>query len=279
MWLFPSTLGFWAREPFLRNSAEVAQAPGWLQDTSLLPAAEFNELMPVKFLELPPSSKQRHQDFPGDSQVNCPHSQLGDPAHPQITASHSQHRPESSCRWRSHTLHQTQELTGFLFFCFSLSGWFSLTWHKSRRQLCRLHETQHDDEMWEWPGSQWSCLCYWLLYVMCFPFPWKTEIKFLWGSFSPSANLAISSPQEFLLSFHSGQKLAHLYGHSPRYKIMWKLKSLRKDWGITELAWAVLSNARALVHEQWDLFYKSSEQAWEPMNRQQRWQRPCRTGI
>ena len=56
----------------------------------------FNEWMPVELLELPPSSKQRHQDFPWRLTSELPPPQLGDPAHPQLMALRSQHCPESS---------------------------------------------------------------------------------------------------------------------------------------------------------------------------------------
>ena len=64
-----------------------------------LPPAESlfpNEWMPVELLELPPSSKQRHQDFPWRLTSELPPPQLGDPAHPQLMALRSQHCPESS---------------------------------------------------------------------------------------------------------------------------------------------------------------------------------------
>ena len=56
----------------------------------------FNRWMPLELLELPPSSKQRHQDFPWKLTSELPPPQLGDPAHPQLMALRSQHCPDSS---------------------------------------------------------------------------------------------------------------------------------------------------------------------------------------
>ena len=60
--------------------------------------------------------------------------------------------------------------------------------------------------------------------VMCFPFPLKTEIKFLWGSFGHLQILLISFLRSFPYPF-TWAEVTYLYGHSPRYEIMWKLKS------------------------------------------------------
>ena len=70
--------------------------PGHKPLLSAMYSLSFNELMPVELLELPPFSKQRHQDFPWRLTSELPPPQLGDPAHPQLTASRSQHWPESS---------------------------------------------------------------------------------------------------------------------------------------------------------------------------------------
>ena len=170
---------FWAPwEPSLTNSAGRVQGPGWFKalvgsrtraSSCCRVPLSFNELMPVELLELPPFSKQRHQDFPWRLTSELPPPQLGDPAHPQLTASHSQHRPESSLQVEKP--HPPPESRAYRFcFYFSLQGDFRLLDIKVDVNCVICMKLNMTYVNVEWPILS-DLVFVTGCDVMCFPFP------------------------------------------------------------------------------------------------------------
>ena len=131
--------------------------------------------------------------------------------------------------------------------------WFLLTWDKSGTLWCHfLHPTQCNAWKHGMARPRRSSLCCQLpcnglsIFLL-------TTSKIPFRILSPSLYILPNIiPQEFPCPF-TWAEVTNLYEHSPRYKIMWKLMSDKgNNWGITKIAWALLSNARALIQQLWD---------------------------
>lgn len=233
-----NTLGSELGGTSLTNSAEGVQGPGWFQDTSLfpLPGPSFLWVDASGASGTPTLFQAKTTTSPGGSQVNCPH-----PSSETLLIHNSRHHTLNfgqrvPCRWRSHTLHQTQSLQVLFCFVFPSGVIFHLLDIKVSVNCVVCMKLNMAVRKCGMAHSQWSCLCYWLR-CNVFSIPLKTEIKFLWGSFGHQI-LLISFLRSFSYPF-TWAEVTYLYGHSPRYKIMWNSSHSGRTEAL--LSWLELS--------------------------------------
>ena len=118
----------------------------------------------------------KDQDLPWRLTSELPPPQLGDPAHPQLTASRSQHWPESSLQVEKP--HPPPDSRAYRFcFYFSLQGDFHLLDIKVDVNCVICMKLNMTNVNVEWPVlSDLVFVTGWD--VMCFPFPWKLKSNF-----------------------------------------------------------------------------------------------------